>query len=311
VAIRTYRPGDEAAQVSIYNEAGAELPKFKPATLDEQRRRSRGHDFDPTTRLYAVEGDTPVAYAAFHANGRVGYPWCRKGHEGQAESLFRAELDALRARGVSKAFAAYRGDWPIQEAFFLSHGFRKAREMVNFVMPMSEMPTPAIRRATSITPLQPRDIPALISIAPSALRTVVPAELEKHFFENPYFAPEALFAVRSPATGAPLAVGIAIYASGYSDPYQVDSAMPCFRLGAFGTEGMGAKRINGLFSFLAPTGETSQCGLDLLTHAAYVLHDTPCSSFAAQVPSDVGHLLRFYEHYFRRQASFPVFELEM
>jgi hypothetical protein len=31
-------------------------------------------------------------------------------------------------------------------------------------------------------------------------------------------------------------------------------------------------------------------------------------AFAAQVASNVPHLLRFYQNYFRRQGSFPVYE---
>src|SRR5713101_7577577 len=62
VSIRCYEPGDENAQVAIYNEAAGPLPKFKPATLDEVRRRCRAADFDPSTRFYAVEGDRPVGY---------------------------------------------------------------------------------------------------------------------------------------------------------------------------------------------------------------------------------------------------------
>src|SRR5207253_2463826 len=79
VTIRTFLPGDEVAQVGIYNETAAELPKFKPATVDEIRRRAGSHDFDPGTRFFAVEGGSPVGYASFHANGRVSFPWCRKG----------------------------------------------------------------------------------------------------------------------------------------------------------------------------------------------------------------------------------------
>ena len=45
MTIRTFRPGDDIAQVSIYNEAAASLPKFKPATVDEIRRRTRAADF--------------------------------------------------------------------------------------------------------------------------------------------------------------------------------------------------------------------------------------------------------------------------
>ena len=38
MTIRTFIPSDEVAQVGIYNEAAAELPKFKPSTIDEARR---------------------------------------------------------------------------------------------------------------------------------------------------------------------------------------------------------------------------------------------------------------------------------
>src|SRR5438105_2386744 len=79
--IRNFEPGDEAAQVGIYNEAAGSLPRFKPATLDEVRRRSKATDFDPGTRFYAVDGGQVVGYAVFQANGRVSYPWCRSGQE--------------------------------------------------------------------------------------------------------------------------------------------------------------------------------------------------------------------------------------
>jgi hypothetical protein len=35
------------------------------------------------------------------------------------------------------------------------------------------------------------------------------------------------------------------------------------------------------------------------------------ATLAAQVPSDVPHLLRFYQQYFRRQGGFPVFDREL
>src|SRR5690348_15345284 len=100
MTIRTFAAGDDAAQVSIYNEAAGSLPKFKPATLDEIRRRCRAADFDPTTRLFALADGRPVGYATFLANGRVSYPWCRKGHEARAEPLFEAVLAAMKQRGL-------------------------------------------------------------------------------------------------------------------------------------------------------------------------------------------------------------------
>src|SRR5207302_2749084 len=108
---RNFQAGDETAQVAIYNEATAQLPKFKPATLDEVRRRCRAPEFDPQTRFFAIDNEQPVGYAGFHANGRISYPWCRKGFESLAAALLETVLQAMRARGMKKAFAAYRGDW--------------------------------------------------------------------------------------------------------------------------------------------------------------------------------------------------------
>src|SRR4051812_4327247 len=71
MTIRTFQSGDDVAQVSIYNEAAAALPRFKPATLDELRRRLRGPDFDPSSRFYALADGRPVGYATFAASGRV------------------------------------------------------------------------------------------------------------------------------------------------------------------------------------------------------------------------------------------------
>src|SRR5438309_1121973 len=103
MTIRTFTAGDDAAQVGIYNEAAADLPKFKAVTLDELRRRLRGPDFDPATRFFAVENGRTVGYAAFHANGRVSFPWCRKGREQWAEPLLDAVLQEMRRRGLNTA----------------------------------------------------------------------------------------------------------------------------------------------------------------------------------------------------------------
>lgn len=131
MAVRTVGPGDDAAQVSIYNEAAAELPKFKPATLDEVRRRGLDPVYDPAARFVAIEGGRPIGYASYQTNGRVSFPWCRKGQEQQAEGLFDHVLAAMKARGLKRAWAAYRGDWSAQLDFFLRHGFKQTREMVN------------------------------------------------------------------------------------------------------------------------------------------------------------------------------------
>jgi hypothetical protein len=310
--IRNFQPGDDVAQVSIYNEAAASLPKFKPATVDEVGRRCQTPDFDPRTRFFAIDKEQPVAYASFQANGRISYPWCRGGFERLAEVLLETVLRSMRARGMKSAFAAYRGDWTAQQEFFLGHGFRQVREMVNFWLDPVDLPTSAPRRDHPLAAAQPQDVPAIFALAPQALRVQTPAELEQHLFHNPYFPSDAVFVARVRPDATVLAAGVLVSAPGYADPRQVDAAMPCYRLGAFGTEGMQTKRINGLFSFVAKEGnEVHPMALDLLAHAAFQLRHMDTPTLAAQVPSDVPHLLRFYEQYFRRQGSFPVYECSL
>jgi hypothetical protein len=306
--IRTFQPGDEVAQVSIYNEAAADLPRFKPANLDEVRRRCRATDFDPQTRFFALVDGQPIGYIGFQPNGRISYPWCRKGHESAAEPLFEHAWQALDMRGLVRVFTAYRGDWPAQLDFFRIHGFQQVREMLNFVIDLADMPTAAARRTLPVSPLRRTEVPSLLSLGSGVLRATSGPELERCLFDNPYFSADALFVLRNRNDESPEAVALLILNPTYGDPKQVDSAMPCFRLGAFGTEGMSTKRLNGLFSFLAHPADANRLGLDLLAHAAYRLRRTDIGAMAAQVPSDVPHLVRFYQSHFRRQASFPVLE---
>jgi hypothetical protein len=309
MSIRTFQPGDESAQVSIYNEAAGDLPKFKPATLDEVRRRIRDPGFDPKMRFFALDGDQPVGYASFSVNGRVSYPWCRAGHEHHAEGLFQAVLQAMKGVGLKKAFAAYRGDWPAMRDFFLKQGFVQAREMVNFVVDLADLPTPAARPNSLLQTPTAADMAGLFALAPGALRVSSPAELERHLLHNPYFPPDSVFVFHHRTDNTPVAVGVLVVQTGYADPLQIDAGMPCFRLGAFGTETMTWKRVNALFSFLARPGSTlTPYGLDLLGAAATRLETTDLDTIAAQSPSDVPHLLKFYETYFRRQGSFPVYQ---
>jgi hypothetical protein len=311
VNIRNYRPGDEDAQVAIYNAAAGPLPKFKPATTFEVRRRCQNRDFDAGTWFYAEEGTEIVAYATFHKkNGRVSYPWCRTGWEGVREPLFQHVLEAMKARGFATAFAAYRNDWAQVKDFFFRNGFRQQREMLNFLVDLIDMPTPPARPSNTINPLKREDVPALLSLSPTVLRVTEKEELERYLFENPYFSPECLYVIRDKTGQEPVAVGMFIENESYADPNLVDANMPCFRLGAFGTEGLTTKRLNGMFSFLPRADQpVNPLGLDLIGHAAYRLQKSDeIGTFAAQVASDApAPLMRFYQSHFRRQGSFPIF----
>jgi hypothetical protein len=309
MSIRTYQPGDEVAQVGIYNEATADLPKFKLATLEEVRRRIHDPSFDPTTCFYAVEDGVPVGYTTFQATGRLGFPWCRKGHESHADELLRTVLQAMQRRGLKTAFAAYRADWTAQRDFLLNWGFQKARDIINFVIDLAEMPTPAARPIRTVTPLKSEDVASLLELAPGVLRVASASEFEQYLMHNRFFPETACFVSRNRTDGTPTAVGVLIENVAYADPYKVDSNMPCFRLGAFGTEGLHVKRINGMFSFLARADrDVNMHGLELLGYAASQLDASDLATMAAQVPSDQSHLFRFYQQYFRRQGSFPIYE---
>ncbi len=258
MTIRTFMAGDDLAQVGIYNEAAAELPKFKPATVDEVRRRCRAADFDPTARFFALVNNRPMGYASFSSSGRISYPWCRKGHEAMAEPLLEQVLATMKQRGLKTAWAAYRHDWlPLRE-FFLAHGFPQVREIVNWVMDLIDMPTPAARSTLPISPLTRADLPAMAGLCPSLPRLRTVPELEKYLFANQYFPADSLFVLRGKSQNQPAAIGIVIANNAYAHPRQVDALMPCFRLGAFGTEGLNCKRINGLFSVLVPEGSRRQ-----------------------------------------------------
>jgi hypothetical protein len=310
VTIRPYQSGDEHAQVAIYNAAAAALPKFKPATLIEVQRRIRARDFDPTTRFYAEANGQVVGYCTIQLNGRVGCPWCLPGHEAHAEPLLAAALAGLTQRGVTRPFTAYRGDWTGINQFFVDHGFRPVREMVSFVMNFLDMPTPSVRPANAISPLRPADVPAVLALGAGVLHMTNAAALERYLFANPYFPETALFALRGTPNGAPLAVGIFVTEPTYADPRHLDANMPCFRLGAFGTEGMTAKRVKGLFSFIARTDRALPgYAMDLLGYAAnHIGIDEDMDCCAAQAPSDAPALLGFYQRHFQRQGSFPVLE---
>jgi hypothetical protein len=309
LAIRTYQPGDETAQAAIFNAVAAKLPGFKPATSEDVRRRTRATDFDAGMRFYAVAATEVVGYCTVNPNGRIGYPWCLPGHAAE-ELLLNAAIEAVRARGIERLFAAYRHDWSAQAEFFAAHGFAKAREMINFAQNLLDLPTLVIRRGLNVSPLKESDLPTVAGMAPNVLQ-LPPNQLSGQFLANPYFPADSVFVLRR-ADGSAQGVGVLIADPSYADPLAIDPQAPCYRLGAFGTEGMTTKRVRGLFSFLVRNdADATSIGLDLLSYALNRLQDDTIEALAAQVPSDAPHLLSFYQKYFRKQGGFPVFERKL
>ena len=90
----------------------------------------------------------------------------------------------------------------------------------------------------------------------------------------------------------------------FADPTKIDSSMPCFRLGAFGTEGQRHKRVNGLYSCVF----ADQHDGDLLLAASLAADsaNSTLNHIAAQAPSDAPTLCAWYDRFFTRQGSFPI-----
>jgi hypothetical protein len=313
VKIRSFQSGDESAQVQVYNTAAAGQTKFKPATLPDVQRRTLARDFDPGTRFYAEANGNLVGYCTFQVNGRVGYPWCLPGHEAAAEPLFAHVLQAMKQRGMRKAFCAYRKDWPTINEFFQQHDFKLAREIVNFVLKFENMPTPSARQGSNVMPATVEDIPGIFELDPTVFRVDSAAALKNALWNNPWLTPESVFVMRNRGEAKPLAAGIFITDAIYADPMMVDANMPCFRLGAFGSEGMTTKRIRGMFSFVTkPDRNVFTAGMDLLSYASMRLTDEDdIGCYAAQIASDATALFAFYQRIFERQGSFPVYERDL
>jgi len=80
-------------------------------------------------------------------------------------------------------------------------------------------------------------VPGIFALDPSVFRVPTAEALQTALFQNPWFKPDNLFVMRIRKDDAPVAAGIFITDGQYADPRAVDAGMPCFRLGAFGTEG--------------------------------------------------------------------------
>ena len=310
VNIRTFQPGDDVVQAALFNVAAFALPGFKPATADDVKKRTRGRGFDPAARFFAEDGGQVVGYCALEPEqNRISFPWCKKGHEAVAGPLFDAALQAARDRGLTTVFAAYRRDWHPVLQFLADRGFAVAREVINYWADPVDLPTLVNRSKLPIDRLQRADLPAVAALGKGLIRLPLD-KLESYFFANPYFPAEAFLVLRA-ADDTPTAVGIGLESGTYADVKKIDPLSPCFRLGAFGTEGLNAKRVNGLFSFVASPPHAITAGLALLSEASQEMTDGTVTALAAQCPSDAPHLVGFYTRYFKEHGRFPVLEKQL
>ncbi len=300
--IRTYQPGDESAQVEIYNRAAGGLPGFKPANVEEVSRRYRA-DTDPTSKLYAVDGERVVGYAVINPNGRISYPWCLPGSETAQQPLLDGIVAEARRRDCTEAWAAYRGDWTPVLTFLEAHGFHRKREMVNYVAEVKALPQAPPPAGLVLRPLSVADGTVARELGGNLFANVDAETLTKAYLDNPYHDPASAFTLREANSEALRGMAVAVINPRYADPTKLDAAMPCYRLGALGTETERHKRVNGMFSCIFSRDDD---GVVLLGEAARRFAAAGLSHAAAQGPSDQPQLIAFYGRYFQRQGAFPI-----
>ena len=306
MSIRSYQMGDEDAQSEIYNAVAGSLPGFKPSTAAEIARRYQGADPDPGSRYFAVENGAVVGYAAFGSNGRISYPWCLPEAHAYRGPLLEAVLNEMRNRGLAEAWTAYRGDWAPVLDFLREHGFTEKRTMINYVAELSRLPAPErLPSNRLIEPLKHEDLRDLIALEPCLFADIDTQVLERFYWNSPFYSfPASLFALKDGGRGKILGAFLLVVSDRFADPTKIDSAMPCFRLGAFGTERERHKRVSGLFSCVF----ADQTHGDVLLSSALssLGGQAPLSHLAAQAPSDAGSLCGWYDRLFQRQGSFPI-----
>jgi hypothetical protein len=304
--IRTYQPGDEQAQARVYNTAAGSLPAFKPANPEEIARRYQAGDADVGSRFYAEDDDQVVAYAVCCPSGRISYPWCLPGAESAREPLLDRVLDELASRGLPEAWAAYRADWSPVLEFLRSNGFDEKRQMINYLAEVSRLPGYGeLPDDRVIEPLGRAEVSHLISLAPGIFAGIEPRSLEAFFREHPsYDFSESFFALKERGSGRVLGAGLLIISDQFADPGKIDPAMPCFRLGAFGTERERHKRVNGLFSCVF--ADPAEADLLLAAPDWERARRAGLTHVAAQAPSDAIAICAFYDRIFQRQGAFPI-----
>jgi hypothetical protein len=307
VPIRTYQPGDEQAQASIYNAAASTLPGFKLAKVGEIARRYQAADFDPGSRFYAVDNGKTVGYAVFGANGRISYPWCLPGAPRWREPLLDAALAEMTKRGLLEAWAAYRTDWSSVLGFFEGHDFVEKRAMINYVAELAELPRRSrIPADRCIELLKPGELSRLLALAPRLFSGLDAQLAAQHFWDNAFYRiGDNLFALKDTNSGDLRGACVLVTDDRFADPTKIDAAMPCFRLGAFGTERERHKRVNGLFSCVFADDAEGEL-LMMLEPVWSRASEAGLTHIAAQAPSDAPAVCALYDLYFKRQSAFPI-----
>jgi hypothetical protein len=145
-----------------------------------------------------------------------------------------------------------------------------------------------------------------VALAPSLFSGTDAQAIERYFWNHSFYRfPENLYVLKESNSGEILGAYVLVIDDRFADPTKIDAAMPCFRLGVFGTERQRHKRVNGLFSCVFADQDAGELMMKLepvwsRASAAGLTH------IAAQAPSDVPAVCALYDLYLQRQGTFPI-----
>jgi len=179
--------------------------------------------------------------------------------------------------------------------------------MINYAVELAGLPrrsrVPSNRR---IERLKPAELPRLLALAPRLFSGIDVQSVEQFFWNNAFYPfRDNLFALKDAKSGEILGAYVLVIDDRFADPTKIDAAMPCFRLGTFGTEQQRHKRVNGLFSCVFADEAEGEL-LMMLEPVWSRASEAGLTHIAAQAPSDAPAACALYDLYFQRQGAFPI-----
>src|SRR5262249_42473212 len=154
----------------------------------------------------------------------------------------------MKGRGFTAAWATYRTDWPPVLNYLRRHGFAEIRSMINYVAETSSFSVlDQLPPTRLVTKLKRDELPDLAKLMRARLGKLDVETLGRYFWENSFYAfADHLLALKEAGSGNVRGISLLVVDDRFADPTKIDPSMPCFRLGAFGTENQRHKRVNGL-----------------------------------------------------------------
>ncbi len=232
IHIRTYRPGDLPALVTLFNEADEVDQLERATTLEAQKHQMTWPGYQPETDCFlAWQGDTLAGYAdfflrkgepdgesIFYAWGLVHPAWRRQGLGRRLlETVYRRageRLDEVEA-GPVHFHCSTRDVEADRQALFESFGLEPVRYFVNMARPIDNgLPPAEMPAGYRLRPFDPaRDVETVWRVDNLAFLdhwgfAGFPLDEFEHWIEQPHFRPKLWLLAEEEATGEVVGLGL-------------------------------------------------------------------------------------------------------